>query len=244
MPPPWRARASVTVAFAWEAPAPASWTTDRGYEVVVDHGELVTSLVELVPCEPPAPPAKKTALLDLVAGAQAHAGHLSSPELEVNRFRHLYLANLLSDAPVTVGTFAPPSGPYCSVFTLTSRWASGPLPSVDGAASDLTARRLTLAVTGRWRGAGAAGGAGGAAAEWHPFTAETTSADGRLWTPDGRVDATPAAATVELSASAPATLTIVRSRARLFDGIDFAHATSEQIARAVVANVGGRVSVQ
>ncbi len=228
-PPP--ALTKVTMTMGWDAPAPIAWITDRDFEVELDKGELVTSLVELVPCEPP----KKSALRTILPSGEAHAGHLSSPELEVNRFRHLYLADLLATAPVELGSFNPPAGGYCAVFTLTSRWAGGILPSVDGFATEVTTRRLTLGLRGRYRVPGG---------EWQPFVAETTSADGRSWTPAGRAASLPTASTVELPAGRPTLLVITRSRAHLFDGIDFVHASSEQIARAVVANLDARVSVE
>src|SRR5262249_3278952 len=84
------------------------------------------------------------------------------------------------------------------------------------------------------------------ATTFEPFTAETSHAYGRLATPAGGVATTPPPPSPHLPPRSSVPPPVVRDAARLFDGIDFAANSGEQIAQRVLANLvdGTRVALE
>ena len=114
--------------------------TDLGYEVVLDKGFIVTSLVSLVPCGADTGLAR---VLNWVLPA-AHAGHppFDDPSLVALQAKESFTPARTATLPVT--TFSPST--YCSVYWLAARGAS------DGDAAN-----TSLRASGEWRRNGTTG---------------------------------------------------------------------------------------
>jgi hypothetical protein len=211
------------VTLEWDAPAPAEWHTDAGYEVRLQEGWVVTSEVHLVPCAAQSSRLRWPSL----SIPEAYAGHTMTPEQERLRLRAPHAQSLLENATLFVGELHPPATGYCAAFYLVSRTPGDIALGGAPAAIDMTGLRLALFLRGEQRRAGAAG--------FTPFSAQTQSAYGHWLGPAGVLTAIPLDAV--LSIRGRSELHVVRSRKHLFDGIDFATATSEMIARQVVAHL-------
>lgn len=198
------------------------WTvlTDRGYQVVVTEGFLMTDSVQLVVCSD-TDLGSVASLLRFVGAVRAWAGH--GRQQDPSAWRVGYAESLSRPSRVALGGVKVGSGVYCRAHFL----VAGAETDTVGlpAAPDLVGTSVYVV-----------GEATGADGEALPFTIWSTLPVGSLvgWSdPVAPID----------TASGDVRVTIIRDLGHLFDGIDFATMGPESIEKSLLLGLANRVRV-
>jgi hypothetical protein len=211
------------LAWAWgdAEPTEDGWTVvnDRGYEVRVTDGYLVTYSVQLAPCTEGD---LDTGLGRLFGIGRAHAGHggEEDPSAWITGLAEpLASPEVRSLEPVIVD-----SGTYCRVHYLVARAETGTLDLPE----EMDLMGTSLYIEGTVASAGD---------EPEPFTIWSTLPTGQLMTWSDPV--TP----IDLDADG-LDVTITRDLGHLFDGVEFATMSAESVEKTILLGLAERVSVR
>jgi hypothetical protein len=204
--------------------------------VRLDEGFVVAHTVKLVRCP------GRTSLLDdlrvLAAPREAWAHHTADPRMQTLQLCALHAESLVVPAPLDMGLLLPPADDYCAAIHYVGH-ALPEIPLGNAPASvDLAGRRLSVYLRGAHLRP--------PATTFEPFAAETSHPYGRLATPAGVVATTPSSPSLHVPAGRSVRLRVVRDAARLYDGIEFAADSGEQIGQRVMQNLvdGTRVALE
>ena len=201
---------------------------DLGYQVRVSRGWVTSYSMELVECPQPTaatPVAALGALLWSAFEAPAFAGHNAGTPNPA-AIRPMQVESLTDPVPHDVGTVTLAPQAYCRLHYLLAR-AGHDSP---GLPADLDMVDTTLHVEGTWRAPDTSADV--------PFTIHTASAYGELF------DHVDGASTFDVDPGRGDLQVVVRRKlGRVFDGVDFAHATEKLTAQRVLESIVESVEV-
>ena len=218
-----REKVRYTLDWDWGTARPrigGGWSvrTDKGYDVQVDSGQIVTRNLELVPCHVAPPPPPQATLLRWLAPNPVYAGHSSLIPNE-SKITASYVEDIAAPRELFMESRIVTDPEYCRAHYLVARERGSPPGS------------LTLNVSGIWRRSTEESGepfqikSAAAYGEFKPFQlSDGSNLDRRLIV--GGID-----------------VSVSRSLDTLFDGIDFASGTSDTDGMRVLRNLVSNTTV-
>ena len=190
------------------APSRGPYTSDLGYQVMLEHAWLSTATVEIFPC------AEAGAWRFPTLIGVAHAHTVGSPTLLGIPTVESLVADPAARTPL--GELKPPPDAYCRV--------KHTVKAADADAKQLPAEVDMIGKS--FYASGTYARNGGAAAS---FTLSSTAAF--------EVDTTVSAVTLALSGRQSATIVLLKDNAHWFDGVDFETGTADAESRQILDNL-------